>query len=61
MKNAIIILLLTVLLVYGLSTLIFWGLGNFIIWVFKINYDWTLFHGLVTTFIYQILKEIFKK
>lgn len=61
MKETNIVLMLTILFVYGLSILIFWGVGNFIIWVFQINYNWTLLHGLATTLIYQILKEIFQK
>lgn len=43
----------------GLSSLIFWGLGNLIIWVFKINYTWTIWHGLVCVLVFGLLKEIF--
>lgn len=53
------ILVLAVLL--GLSSLIFWGLGNLIIWVFKINYTWTILHGLVCEFVFVLLKEIFNR
>ena len=51
--------ILAIIIVFILGTLIFWGLGNLIIWVFKINYTWTIGHGLVCEFGYTLLKEIF--
>ena len=57
----IIIGLVFVIIVIVLSTLIFWGLGNLVIWVFKINYVWTIWHGLVAEFAFMILKEIFSR
>lgn len=55
----IILSILVVLLAISLSSLIFWGLGNLIIWVFKINYTWTILHGLVCAVVFALLKEIF--
>ena len=53
--GAILIISIKILL----SALILWGVGNLIIFVFKINYDWTILHGLASSFIYDLLKEIF--
>ena len=47
------------LIVIIAGTLIFWGLGNLVIWVFKINYVWTIWHGLICEIGYMLLKEIF--
>lgn len=60
MKNIIIASLIIFLVSIILETLIFWGLGNLIIWVFKINYSWTILHGLVVDFIWLLLCQIFK-
>lgn len=53
------ILVLAVL--FGISSLIFWGLGNLIIFVFKIDYTWTIWHGLVCALVFVLLKEIFNR
>lgn len=50
-----------ILLLVFMSSLFFWGLGNLIIWVFKINYTWTIWHGVVVTVIVMVLKSIFGK
>lgn len=42
-----------------LSSLIFWSLGNLIIWLFKINYTWTILHGLACALVYALLEDIF--
>ncbi len=57
----IILSILVVLLAISLSSLIFWGLGNLIILVFKINYTWTIWHGLVCALVFVLLKEIFNR
>lgn len=48
-------------MLFSLSALIFWGLGSLIIWVFKINFAWTFWHGLVCALVFVLLKEIFGK
>ena len=53
--------ILTIAFYFGLSSLIFWGIGNLIIWVFKIDYVWTIWHGLVCALIFLLLKDIFGK
>lgn len=53
--------IVTIIVAFGLSSLIFWGLGNLIIWVFKINYTWTILHGLVCALVFALLKEIFDR
>lgn len=53
--------ILALAVLFGLSSLIFWGLGNLIIWVFKINYAWTIWHGLVCALVFVLLKEIFNR
>ena len=52
---------LIIILCLGLSSWIFWGIGNLIVWVFKINYVWTIWHGLVCSLVFVLLKEIFGK
>ena len=44
-----------------LSSIIFWGLGNLIIWVFKIDYTWTIWHGLACALVFALLKDIFNR
>lgn len=51
--------ILIIALCFGLSSLIFWSIGNLIIWAFKINYVWTIWHGLVCVLLFLLLKEIF--
>lgn len=51
--------ILAIIIVLIVSTLIFWGLGNLIIWIFKINYTWTIWHGLVCELIFILIKEVF--
>ena len=53
--------ILIIALCFGLSSLIFWGIGNLIIWAFKINYVWTIWHGLICALVFALLKEIFGK
>ena len=53
--------LVAVIIVIVLGALIFWGLGNLAIWVFKIDYVWTIWHGLVAEFVFILLKDIFSK
>ena len=60
-KYQIFGLILGMIIMFIIGALIFWGLGNLIIWVFKINYSWTILHGLICQFIYMLLKEIFGK
>lgn len=50
---------IAIIVAFALSSLIFWGLGNLIIWIFKINYTWTILHGLACALVYVLLKEIF--
>jgi hypothetical protein len=52
-----IIALILIVLIGGS---IFWGLGNLIIFVFKINYEWTFLHGIVTDLIYLLIKGLTK-
>ena len=58
-KEGLIIGIIIALIVIIAGTLIFWGLGNLVIWVFKINYVWTIWHGLICEIGYMLLKEIF--
>ena len=53
--------LIAVIIVIVLGALIFWGLGNLVIWVFKIDYVWTIWHGLVAEFVFILLKDIFSR
>lgn len=57
--DKIIIFLIALILMITISTMIMWGVGNLIIWVFKINYNWTLWHGLASCCIYWLLRGIF--
>ncbi len=57
----IIGIILIIACYFGLSSLIFWGIGNLIIQVFKIDYVWTIWHGLVCALIFLMLKDIFGK
>lgn len=62
--DKVITLLLAILMflgMIGISTLIFWGLGNLVIWAFKIDFTWEIWHGLIVTFLYMILRGIFSK
>lgn len=56
----IIVLIMVLILFLSIGSLIFWGIGNLIIFVFKINYEWTILHGLVSQIIFMILRNIFK-
>ena len=58
-EEGLIIGIIIALIVIIAGTLIFWGLGNLVIWVFKINYVWTIWHGLICEIGYMLLKEIF--
>ena len=51
--------LVALIISIGISSLIFWGVGSLIIWIFKINYTWTLLHGLACGLVYSILRGIF--
>ena len=44
-----------------LAGLVFWGLGNLVIYLFRLNYEWTFFHGLGTELIIFIIKLIIKE
>ena len=57
----ILLAILLFLGMIGIFTLIFWGLGNLVIWAFKIDFTWEIWHGLIVTFIYMILRGIFSK
>lgn len=62
MKNKLFIIIgaiLAMIMMFLLKSILFWLLGNFVILVFKINYNWTIFHGIVCEFIYLLLKDIF--
>ena len=62
MKNKLFIIIgaiLAVIMMFLLKSILFWLLGNFVILVFKINYNWTIFHGIVCELIYLLLKDIF--
>lgn len=67
MKKLLLVLgtIIGAILIYafclGLSSLIFWGIGNLIVWIFKIHYDWTIWHGLACALVFVLLKEIFRK
>lgn len=55
-----ILILFVIILAYVISGLVMWAIGSFIIHVFDINYEWTFFHGLATSFILSVLRSIFK-
>lgn len=57
----VLLIILLFLGMIGISTLIFWGLGNLVIWAFKIDFRWEIWHGLIITFLYMILRGIFSK
>lgn len=62
MKNKLFIIIgaiLVMIMMFLLKSILFWLLGNFVILVFKINYNWTIFHGIVCELIYLLLKDIF--
>lgn len=59
MKSVLYSIIIAFIVMF-LGASIFWGLGNLVIWVFRIDYTWTILHGLVAEFFYVVLKEIFK-
>lgn len=61
---AILTIVLAIIVVLGLCALsacVFWGLGVLIVKVFKINYDWTFWHGLCVALVVSIISGIFNK
>ena len=58
---SIIIALMIVIGAFLLAGLVFWGLGNLVIYLFRLNYEWTFFHGLGTELIIFIIKLIIKE
>lgn len=42
-----------------IGAMIFWGFGNLVIWVFKVEYVWTFWHGLVCQLAFKVLGDIF--
>lgn len=43
------------------DVLMFWAFGNFAIHLFKIDFIWTIWHGLFVEFGYNMLKQLFRK
>lgn len=58
---SLIVALIIIIGAFLLSGLIFWGLGNLIIYLFKINCQWTFFHGLGVETILIIAKLIIRE
>lgn len=58
--NLIVILISIVFLLVNtaIGTLIFWGIGSLACNVFDINYNWTIWHGLVIEILYEVAKGI---
>ena len=42
-----------------LSSLFFWAVGSLTIIVLQINYDWTLWHGLICSLLFTIVSSMF--
>lgn len=60
---SLIIALLAIIIILGLCALsacVFWGLGVLIVKVFKINYDWTFWHGLCVALVVTMISCMFK-
>ncbi len=60
-EHYVISSILVLILGMALGTLIFWGLGNLAIEILNINYEWTIWHGLLAELFYIIIKDMVDK